>query len=124
MTATPAKDEGTARLVGRIEDAGQASLEAVRKFLDTVDGAFPDLGGDDRHRRKIIDSAFKMTEQLVGTASRLAQNVLDETQKTMSKSSQKSAAPRKKAVTPPKAAKATKSAKKTVVTKTAKRSTR
>ena len=53
----------------RIEHAEQSSLEAVRKFLDTVDSVFPDLS-EDGPRRKIIDSAFKMTEQLVGSSNR------------------------------------------------------
>jgi hypothetical protein len=48
----------------------------VRKFVDTVDGAFPDLD-EDGPRRKIIDSAFKMVEQLVGASNELAQNIVD-----------------------------------------------
>jgi len=85
MTDAPAKQEDTSRLIGTIEDLGTVSLEAVRKFLDTVDSAFPDLS-EDGPRRKIIDSAFAMTEQLVGTGTRLAKNILDVTQKTMSES--------------------------------------
>jgi hypothetical protein len=47
----------------------------VRKFVDTVDGAFPDVG-DDGPRQKIIDSAFRMVEQMVGASNQLAQNVV------------------------------------------------
>jgi len=89
MTDTPAKEEGTSSLIHSIEDAGHASLEAVRKFVDTVDSAFPDLS-EDGPRRKIIDSAFAMTEQLVGTGTRLAKNILDVTQRTMSESTDSS----------------------------------
>jgi hypothetical protein len=88
MSTTPSKQEGTTLLIDSIEDAGETSLEVVRKFLDTVDRVFPDLG-DDVSRRKIIDSAFAMTEQLVGTATRLAKNILDMTEKTMCEAGQK-----------------------------------
>jgi hypothetical protein len=92
MTAAQTKERGTTRLVDAIEDAEHTSLEAVRKFIDTVDSVVPHLGGDDGPRRKIIDSAFKMTEQL-------AQNFLDVTRKALTESGRKSAkkAPAKKA---------------------------
>jgi len=89
MTANESEQSDTARLFDRIENLEQASLEAVRKFLDTVNGVFPDLSKDEP-RRKIIDSAFKMTEQLVSTSTRLAQNILEVTEKQLSESDQKS----------------------------------
>jgi len=84
------KDTGTTRLIDTIEHAEHASLEAVRSFLDTVNGVFPRLGGDDGPRRKIIDSAFKMTEQLVSTSTGLAKNILDVTEKVLSEADEKS----------------------------------
>jgi len=84
------KDTGTTRLIDTIEHAEHASLEAVRSFLDTVNGVFPRLGGDDGPRRKIIDSAFKMTEQLVSTSTGLAKNILDVTEKALSEGDEKS----------------------------------
>ena len=89
MTANESEQSDTTRLFDRIENLEQVSLEAVRKFLDTVDGVFPDLSKDGP-RRKIIDSAFKMTEQLVSTSTRLAQNILEVTEKALSESDQKS----------------------------------
>ncbi len=89
MTATQSKEDGTARLIDSIEKAEHVSLEAVRSFVETVDGVFPHLGGEDAPRRKIISSAFKMTEDLVGAANRLAQNVLEATQKTVNESEHK-----------------------------------
>jgi len=83
-------DTGTARLIDTVEHAEHASLEAVRSFLDTVNGVFPHLGGDDGPRRKIIDSAFKMTEQLVKTSTGLAKNILDVTEKALSEREEKS----------------------------------
>ncbi|HXQ61135.1 MAG TPA: hypothetical protein VN796_02315 [Acidimicrobiales bacterium] len=90
MTPTQTKDNGTKRLVETIDHAEHVSLEAVRNFLDTVDSVFPDLAGDERPRRKIIDSAFKMTEQLVASSTRLAQNILDVTEKALTESDRKS----------------------------------
>jgi hypothetical protein len=52
---------------------------------------FPDRAGDDRPRRKIIDSAFKMTEQLVGSSTRLAQNILEVAEKALTDSDRTSA---------------------------------
>ena len=92
--ATQTKDNTTARLIDSIEEAEHASLDAVRRFLDTVDGAFPDLG-DDGPRRKIIDSAFKMTEQLVGASNRLAQNILDVTERELNEPDRKAGASKK-----------------------------
>ena len=70
------------RLIDTIGDTERAALEAVRKFLDTVDGVFPDLT-EDGPRRKIIDSAFRMTEQLVGASNQLATNVVKVTESAL-----------------------------------------
>jgi hypothetical protein len=65
--------EGAIHAIDSVQEAEQSALEAVRKFLDTVDGVFPDVGSDAGPRRKIIDSAFMMTEQLDGASNKLAQ---------------------------------------------------
>jgi hypothetical protein len=70
--------EGTNRVIDSIRDAEESALEAVRRFVDTVNGVFPDVG-DDGPRRKIIDSAFKMTEQLVDASNDLAQKIVKAT---------------------------------------------
>jgi len=90
MATTQTKDNGTNRVIETIERAEHVSLEAVRNFLDTVDSVFPDVAGDDRPRRKIIDSAFKMTEQLVSSSTRMAQNILDVAQRALTESDRKS----------------------------------
>ena len=80
MSAANATGENP-RIIDAIEDAETTSLEAVRKFVDTVNDSFPDLGAaEDGPRRKIIDSAFKMTENLIGASNRVAQNMLDITE--------------------------------------------
>jgi len=66
------------RIIESGREAEEFALEAVRKFLDTVDGIFPDVS-EDGPRRKIIDSAFKMTEQLVGTWTQVAEKIVKAT---------------------------------------------
>ena len=78
-TEPATRDDGLTRIVDSVEDAEHSALEAVRKFLDTVDGVFPQ-GSEDGPRRKIIDSAFKMTEQLVGASNQLARRVVKVTE--------------------------------------------
>ena len=74
--------DGAIRLIETIGDTEKAALDAVRSFVETVDGAFPDLG-DDGPRRKIIESAFRMTEQLVGASNQLATNVVKVTESAL-----------------------------------------
>ena len=82
MTKTE-QSHSAERILEAAQDAEQSAFEAVRKFVDTVDGVFPDLSQDDGPRRKIIDSAFKMVENLVGTSNKLAENVLQASAKAM-----------------------------------------
>ncbi len=83
-----ARDDGALRIIDSVEDAEQSALESVQKFLDTVDGVFPDVS-EDGPRRKIIDSAFKMTEQLVGASNQLARRIVRVTEDALSKYQEK-----------------------------------
>jgi hypothetical protein len=78
MTTTEQDEtaERTNKLIESVRNAEDSALEAVREFLDTVNGVFPDTNAEDGPRRKIIDSAFKMTEQLVGASTQLAERVI------------------------------------------------
>ena len=84
MTATKqdTRDDGLNRIIDSLQDAEQSALEAVRKFVDTVDGAFPDVG-EGGSRRKILDAAFKMTEQLVGASNQLAHRIVTVTENAL-----------------------------------------
>jgi hypothetical protein len=77
MTSTKeaTREDGAIRIVDSVEDAEHSALDAVRKFVSTVNGAFPEVG-DDGPRRRIIDSAFKMTEQLVGASNQFARRMV------------------------------------------------
>src|SRR5664280_1395235 len=70
------RDDGAERLITSLAGAERSALEAVRKFLDTVDDAFPHRGEGVGQRQKIIDSAIKMTEELVGASSQLAERLV------------------------------------------------
>jgi hypothetical protein len=75
---TEKQDEAVERTNGLIEsvrDVEDSVLEAVRRFVDTVNGAFPDVS-EDGPRSRIIDSAFKMTEQLVGASTEFAEKIV------------------------------------------------
>lgn len=87
-------ETGTAdRIIESFNDAGNSALEAVRRFLDTVNGVFPDVGADDGPRQKIIDSAFKMTEQLVGTSSHLAERIVKASHDALSEAGKRGVRP-------------------------------
>jgi len=90
MTNTETRSEGADRIIESFPDAGNSALESVRKFLDTVNGVFPDMSSDDGPRKKIIDSAFKMTEQLVGTSTQLAERIVKASQAAVGESEKKS----------------------------------
>lgn len=76
------KPDGATRFIDNIQEMEQSALESVRAFVDTVDGVFP-AAGEDGARRKVIDGAFTMVEQLVGASNRLAQNVVKATERAL-----------------------------------------
>jgi len=80
MTSTETGSGSVDRIIESFRDTGNNALESVRKFLDTVNGAFPDVGADNGPRQRIIDSAFKMTEQLVGASTQLAEKIVEASQ--------------------------------------------
>jgi hypothetical protein len=52
-------------LAKSIEDGQRATIDAVRKFVDTVDRALPLRGSSAPKRQEIVDSALEMAERLV-----------------------------------------------------------
>ena len=90
-TAEKTHENGASRVIESVQDAEQSAFEAVRKFLDAVDGVFPDMTRDGGPRRKIIDSAFKMTEELVSASNKLAHRFVDVTENMMGDLEKKSA---------------------------------
>ncbi len=51
-----------------VESGQRAAIQAVRKFVDTVDERLPSLGDEHPSRRQdIIDAALQMADELVHT---------------------------------------------------------
>ena len=46
MTSTETGSGSADRIIESFQGAGNTALESVRKFLDAVNGAFPDVGAD------------------------------------------------------------------------------
>jgi len=73
-------------IIESVRTTAEPALEAVREFLDTVDGIFPDLS-EDGPRRKVIDSAFHMSEKLVELSTNFAERVVNATRYSPPKAS-------------------------------------
>jgi hypothetical protein len=83
MAEARARPDTAERVIETIKDGQTSALDAVHKFLDSVNDAFPDVGSDDGPRRKIIDSAFKMAGDLVGTWSDVASHLAKVSQEAL-----------------------------------------
>ncbi|HYM54036.1 MAG TPA: hypothetical protein VES97_01635 [Solirubrobacteraceae bacterium] len=68
-------------------EAGQrAALDAVRRFVDTVDEALPAHGnGGPSRREEIFDSAMQMADRLVHTQYEFLRKVVDSAGKSLRK---------------------------------------
>jgi hypothetical protein len=93
MTNTETGSASADRIIESFHNAGNTALESVRKFLDAVNGVFPDVGEDNGPRQRIIDSAFKMTEELVGTSTELAQKIVKASQDALGEGDKKGGGP-------------------------------
>jgi hypothetical protein len=78
MTTTEQDEtvERTNKLIESVRDVEDLALEAVLNLLEPVNGTFPDVNSEDEPRRKIIDSAFKMTEPMFGASTQLVDGVV------------------------------------------------
>ena len=75
-TRARSREDGADRIINSVAEAERTALEAVRRFLDTVNNAFPDVGPDGGARQRIIDSAFRMTDELVGSSNEFAHRLV------------------------------------------------
>jgi len=50
-----------------VETGQRAAIEAVRKFVDTVDEVIPAIGDRPSRRETVIDAALEMADKLVTT---------------------------------------------------------
>ena len=68
-----------------VEKGQRATIEAVRKFIDTVDQALPAVGEGPSRRHEIIDSAMDMTDRLVHTQYEFIRKVIDSAGKSLNR---------------------------------------
>src|ERR1017187_6315233 len=94
-TATPRRPAATSRSKAAVKRAGlsddvlesveagqRAAIDAVHKFVDTVDRTLPHGEGPSR-RQEIVDSAMEMADRLVHTQYDFIRKVVDSAGKTL-----------------------------------------
>ena len=59
-----------------VESGQRAAIDAVHKFVDTVDKALPALGDRPSRRQEIVDAAMEMADRLVQTQYDFLQKVV------------------------------------------------
>jgi hypothetical protein len=76
-------------LVKSIEDSQRATIDAVRKFVDTVERALPGRGNGAPRRQEVVDSALEMAERLVQTQYDLLRKAVRSAGRTVGGSSRR-----------------------------------
>jgi len=77
------------QMLESVEKGQRAAIEAVRKFVDTVDEKLPTLG--DEHpstRQEIVDAALDMADRLVHTQYDFLRDAVDSAGKALGASDQ------------------------------------
>ena len=64
------------QVLEQIKGSQQRAIEAVRKFMESVDEALPPHGENPSRRQEVIDSALEMSERLVKTQYDFLTNVV------------------------------------------------
>jgi hypothetical protein len=67
-----------------LESGQRAAIEAVRKFVDTVDEKLPAVGERPSRRQDIVDAAMEMADRLVHTQYDFLRNVVQSAGKALS----------------------------------------
>jgi hypothetical protein len=86
-TAVDRTTELSEELAQSLEDGQRAAIEAVRKFVDTVDHTLPALphGDGPSRRQDIIDSALEMADRLVHTQYDFLRKAVDSAGRTLNR---------------------------------------
>ena len=69
-----------------LESAQRAAIEAVRKYVDTVDKTLPPRGEAPSKRQDVIDSAMEMADRLVHIQYDFLRKIVADAGKTLSRS--------------------------------------
>jgi hypothetical protein len=76
-------------MIQALEDGGRAAIQAVSRFLVTVEETLPQVEGARTAEKKITESALEMAQQLVHTQSEFLHKVVDSAGKSGSGSENK-----------------------------------
>lgn len=87
-TAVDKTTELSEEVLDSLEKGQRAAIEAVRKFVDTVDHTLPALphGEGPSKRQEIVDSALEMADRLVHAQYDFIHKVIDSAGKSLTKS--------------------------------------
>ena len=86
LTRAAVKGADLSDAVLKSVEAGQvAALDAVRKFLDSVDEALPAIGDRPSGRATVIDAALEMADKLVTTQYDFIRSVVRSADHTLNK---------------------------------------
>jgi hypothetical protein len=69
-----------------LDDGARSAIEAVRRFVETVDRALPPRGEGPSRREEITDSALEMAQRLVHTQYDFLRKVMDSAGKSLTRS--------------------------------------
>jgi hypothetical protein len=69
-----------------LESAQRVAIEAVRKFVDTVDQTLPPHGETPSRRQEIVDAAMEMADRLVHTQYDFLRKVVGNAGKSLARS--------------------------------------
>jgi hypothetical protein len=69
-----------------VESGQRAAIDAVRKFVDTVDEALPPHGEGASRRQAVIDAAMEMSDRLVHTQYDFLRKVVHSAGESLGKS--------------------------------------
>ena len=77
------------QMLQSVEKGQRAAIEAVRKFVDTVDEKLPALGEEHPSmRQQLVDAALDMADQLVHTQYAFLREVVQSAGKSLGASDQ------------------------------------
>ena len=82
-TAVETTAELSDEVLQSVEDGQRAAIEAVRKFVDTVDQNLPPEGEGPSRRQEIVDSALEMADRLVHTQYDFLRKLVDSAGKSL-----------------------------------------
>jgi hypothetical protein len=64
------------QVLEQVKGSQEKAIEAVRRFMESVDEALPPHGENPSRRQEVIDSALEMSERLVRTQYDFLTNVV------------------------------------------------